>query len=81
MAIVTSSSHRASRLTSAVMAAAAHRRRTAKEPQPVLHIPADQIPPKALARLRHPSTPPTGYLVRWDPITMTTVWQPCAVQP
>lgn len=76
-----SSPHRAGRLTSAVMAAAARRRRTPKAPEPVLHIPADQMPAKALARLRHPSTPPAGYLVRWDPITMTAVWQPCAVRP
>lgn len=76
-----SSSNRSGRLTAVVMAAASHRRRNASAPEPVLHIPAEQMPAKVLARLRHPSTPPSGYLVRWDPVTMTAVWKPCAVQP
>ncbi len=81
MADVKSSSHRAGRLTSVVMAAAAHRRRSHKSPEPALYIPADQMPAKALARLRHPSAPPAGYRVRWDPITMTAIWQPCLGRP
>lgn len=76
-----SSSHRSGRFTAAIVAAAAHRRRTPSLTDPVLHIPAEQMPAKALARLRHPSTPPGGYLVRWDPATMTAVWKPHGIAP
>ena len=76
-----SSPHRSGRITARVLSAAAHRRRPAAPPAAELHLTAEQMPAKALARLRHPSTPPAGYLVRWDPATMTAVWQPCWVQP
>jgi hypothetical protein len=76
---VKSSPYRSGRVAAVVMAAATHRRRSPRPADPVLHIPADQMPAKALARLRHPSTPPAGYVVRWDPVTMTAVWQPYAV--
>lgn len=81
MATVTPSARRPGRLTAAVISAASHRRLRPGPPAPVLRIPADQMPPLALERLRHPSTPPQGFLVRWDPDTMTAVWQPCAVRP
>lgn len=76
---VKSSPYRSGRVAAVVMAAATHRRRPPRPADPVLHIPADQMPAKALARLRHPSTPPAGYVVRWDPVTMTAVWQPYAM--
>jgi hypothetical protein len=63
------------------MAAATHRRRSPRLADPVLHIPANQMPAKVLARLRHPSTPLAGYVVRWDPVMMTAVWQPYVVGP
>lgn len=72
-----SSPHRPGRLTAVVMTAAAHRRRHPRAADPELHIPAEQMPARALARLRHPSTPPAGYVVRWDPATKTAVWTPC----
>jgi hypothetical protein len=77
MGIVTSSPRRAGHFTAAVMTAAHHHRR--RFSPAVLRIPADQMPPLALQRLRHPSCPPHGFLARWDPTTMTAIWQPCPV--
>lgn len=82
MAVVTSSPRRAGRFTASVMAAAAHHRRRRSLPAPVVfRIPAEQMPSRALERLRHPSSPPLGFVVRWDPATMTAVWIPCTVHP
>ncbi len=75
---MTFSPRRAGRFTAAVMTAAHHRRR--RYSPSVLRIPADQMPQRAIERLRHPSCPPQGFLVRWDPATATVVWQPAPVR-
>lgn len=60
----------------AAVASAAQLRRTAPLSTCGLRTSAEQLPAAVLDRLRHPSAPPNGYTVRWDPATRTALWQP-----